>query len=769
MAKPLKCGPGSREQRTGVSVILRYLPGLFLISFYYFHLWQDYDWSEEFVIADWELTTSFDPLKACEQLRTKPRWVTLDGTHPKLSADWPTAVEVLSGKRRPGDPNSFPIRDPEFFVAGGLSMCSSSWEELLSEFQEADEIIHWIKQGVDITQYFKRFQGSFRGKSYNSAHPPRFYQKNSKSCQAQPNLVARTLEERIRNGSLQVLGKVKDLSLEQLPICIMPLTLDKSKFRLCHDERFLNLFIRDLPFKLDTLREVPRLVGKYDLLVNTDEKSGYDHVLLATDSQRFFGVAFGGWIMVYRTLPFGFKAACYIYQRLGLCTSVFLRKFGIPALQYIDDRLFNVSKGQDILDANGKLYAILHLLTSLGYTLSVEKSTLVPTTGLRFLGFIVDTKEVAFKLPDDKKVSFKTLRDSALSGEDIDILTLQKLAGKCSSFAICIPGALFYIRELNRAISQAQKTGKSVPLTGSLREEIEHWCFIDNWEGVATWRKETHSQITIATDASSYKWAGKVMTGEAVGLEVHDYFTDLAEPIHVKEAQAVLKTLQALQDSLKDCRVDLLTDNQALIAAWQRQGSKSKTLNDILKSLFSITIRLNLDLQMQYINTSINPADAPSRTLSSRDAMLSESCWQEIESNFGPHTCDLMALDSNAMSGVTGVLRHFTPYPTPGSAGVNVFAQKVEEELNPYVFPPFSMIPSLLKFLKERKVKQCTMVIPVEDFRPTWWPHVIWHSTTQITLGLKGEKHKLKYPSRQGWILDNLGLPFSLAAVRLGF
>jgi hypothetical protein len=128
-----------------------------------------------------------------------------------------------------------------------------------------------------------------------------------------------------------------------------------------------------------------------------------------------------------------------------------------------------------------------------------------------------------------------------------------------------------------------------------------------------------------------------------------------------------------------------------LIAAWQGQGSRSPQLNKILKSIFACTVRFNLDLKMQYIHTKENPADAPSRSISKQDATLAEDTWAVIERSFGPHTCDLMALDSNTMVGKDGPLRHFTPYPTPLSSGINVFAQKVENELNLFLhhFPWF--------------------------------------------------------------------------------
>ncbi|XP_019627740.1 PREDICTED: uncharacterized protein LOC109472411 [Branchiostoma belcheri] len=61
------------------------------------------------------------------------------------------------------------------------------------------------------------------------------------------------------------------------------------------------------------------------------------------------------------------------------------------------------------------------------------------------------------------------------------------------------------------------------------------------------------------------------------------------------------------------------------------------------------------------------------------------------------HTVDLMALDSNAQSDRLGrPLRHYTPYPTPNSAGVDMF--RYDPRISPqghvenaYVFPPINM------------------------------------------------------------------------------
>jgi hypothetical protein len=135
----------------------------------------------------------------------------------------------------------------------------------------------------------------------------------------------------------------------------------------------------------------------------------------------YFGLSFAGWVMTYNTLPFGFKPACYIYQKSGMLVSSYLRQLGIPVIQYIDERLLVMANGQV---KNSQL--ALDLMCSLGYTFSLQKCVLSPVTRLRFLGFFLDTEKRSFPLPEDnKKQDFKHLRESILYQKSV------------------VPGALF--------------------------------------------------------------------------------------------------------------------------------------------------------------------------------------------------------------------------------------------------------------------------------------------------------------------------------------
>ena len=108
--------------------------------------------------------------------------------------------------------------------------------------------------------------------------------------------------------------------------------VEPIKPRLCNDNRFLNLWIQDRPFSLDSVQHLPKYVLPNFFQPFCDDKSGYNHIQLSVDSQ------WGGWFFVSCCIPFGWKSSAYIYHSTGLVASHYLRSLGIPSSIYIDDR-----------------------------------------------------------------------------------------------------------------------------------------------------------------------------------------------------------------------------------------------------------------------------------------------------------------------------------------------------------------------------------------------------------------------------------------------
>jgi len=139
----------------------------------------------------------------------------------------------------------------------------------------------------------------------------------------------------MENGAVSSVSKV---GVVEPPYLVLPLTVEPSKPRLCHDARFLNLWMTDKPFSLDSIMDLPRYVSRDSFQTVLDDKSGYDHILLTNDSRTFFGIQWGGWFFTYNTLPFGWKISPFIYHSTGLVATNFFRSLKIPCLLYIDDR-----------------------------------------------------------------------------------------------------------------------------------------------------------------------------------------------------------------------------------------------------------------------------------------------------------------------------------------------------------------------------------------------------------------------------------------------
>ena len=324
-------------------------------------------------------------------------------------------------------------------------------------------------------------------------------------------------------------------------------------------------------------------------------------------------------------------------------------------------------------------YIVCEVLTRLGYCINLEKTVFLPSQSIVFLGFLVDSVNRCFRITESKKKKFIALREECSTKSTVSVLDLQKLTGRCISFMLAVPAAKLYTREMNNAISCAIRNQSSVIMTDDLKSEIISWRFLDLWTGKLEWKKERHLAVKVFTDSSLFKWGGYLTIDgkeQKFGDSWPREMTFL--PIMVLEAKALLNVLNSIRESIRRCRVDAHVDNQALIGAWNNEGSKSRMLNSTLKELFQLTLDLDIILNLHYVPSKENLADEPSRQLNKSDAILHTGIWHKIQEQFGGgrgHTIDLMSVDSNTMTDYNGkILKHFTPYPTPLSAGVNLFS-----------------------------------------------------------------------------------------------
>ena len=467
---------------------------------------------------------------------------------------------------------------------------------------------------------------------------------NSKSCEAFEDFVSNSVLERVANGFLSVWG---EQGFCTPPHLVMPITVEPSKPRMCHDERFLNLWMKCPSVKFDPITDLPRYVEQYHYQTKLDDKSGYDHVKLTEDSRTFFGIAWKGYFFVYNTLPFGWSPSAYIYQTKGLTASHFIRSNGVPLSQYIDDRHIGQirlnpaiqSTWSNVELAEAAVFIASLVLVSCGYFVGIQKSVLRPTQNILFLGLISDSVTQSFLLPPGKKEKFARLRESIIASQSVSTKTLQRFAGKVISFSLAVPAARLYIREVNAGISKGIKLSKQVPMSDSLKSELQYWRFLDTWQDSLPWKTEKHFSISVSSDASNTGWGGVISLPNG-NETTRDYWSEeeRVTPIAIREAKALVNTLITFSNYLYNGRVDAYIDSQNLLHFWNNQGGKSIALTDEIKSLFNLTLKLNILLNLHYTPSASLPADAPSRFTSDLDCCLSEDSWRIVDRTHTVHT-----------------------------------------------------------------------------------------------------------------------------------
>lgn len=91
--------------------------------------------------------------------------------------------------------------------------------------------------------------------------------------------------------------------------------------------------------------------------------------------------------------------------------------------------------------------------------------------------------------------------------------------------------------------------------------------------------------------------------------------------------------------------------------ALENFGCKSSSVNESVKEILQCNRQLNFAIDVHFVPSLGNPADEPSRTCSDLDCMLSEKGWDLVEGRSGPHSFDLMSLDSNCRRDHSGFSR----------------------------------------------------------------------------------------------------------------
>ena len=450
------------------------------------------------------------------------------------------------------------------------------------------------------------------------------FAKNHGSASRGLHIVQALLMEEVRLG--RVAGPYDEPPLANLKVSPLGLVekSTKGKFRLIFDLSYPagNAVNDGIPQEcrsvqythFDAITNMIRKLGMGSFLVKVDIRAAFR--LLPVHPSEFYllGMQLEGKFFVDKAIPFGCAASCSLFETFSTFLEWCIKQETGHEwiIHYLDDFC---GAGQSRSAAYDTKEAILRTFQELGVPIAEEKIE-GPDTRIKYLGLIVDTVSMSVTLPEDKLSDLKSAITSCLGRSKITLRELQSLIGKLSfACRAVVPGRAF-LRRLIDATIGVKMPHHRIRVNKSMKSDLLVWEeFLSNFHGSSIiladeWWKECDLQLF--TDASGSVGFGAFCQGHWVSESWPSVMMDY--DITYKELFPITLSLELWGELLRDKRVLLMCDNQAVVASINSKTSRSKTVMSLLRRLVLSALKLNIHIKARHLaGTKNSLADALSR------------------------------------------------------------------------------------------------------------------------------------------------------------
>ena len=513
---------------------------------------------------------------------------------------------------------------------------------------------------------------------------------------------------------------------------LLPLQMEPNKPRVCidgsapgkvgpHDRRR-----EELPCVLDDNRLVVTSLDDGDLMSVVDDSNGFNQARLSSFSRRFAAFLFISCLFYCDALPFGLVASPSKFQMLNRVAVTALQNLGIKIFLYLDDRMIISRLGRPLNPGETSVenYLLFCLLISFGGYVSMKKSMFFPSHQATFLGLDYDTKNKTVTVPRIKYDKTCKEIQEFLDGVFIDgtkyydMKLLEKIRGKLVSWFVVVLNYSYYIKEANEALkvweasngrdvvgryirSNPYLTSAQIPNLAELEAELQEWCILRRMRLSRKYNKGGHHNLFRAkkfdlhTDASG-GGLGSCLIQRLNGqeMETRSFAVPLElvnEPIHAKEAAILLIALASYGNSLDDSFLTIWCDNQSVVESWKKNGGRNLSICRHLRALIEHCEDHRIRLNIEWVSTTEQLADAPSRNYSLANCRIRPSLGELLVMELRV-TMDLFADVTNRLSSC----QFYSRYPFPEAYGQDALtlvnlSPSILSSFIYYAYPPQSL------------------------------------------------------------------------------
>ena len=346
-------------------------------------------------------------------------------------------------------------------VKGRLAQSFDFWERKL---EAPPFVIDIVKQGYSLP--FRVF-------------PPRCFLFNNRSALKNPQFVQSAIVELLERRLIQ--------EHSSPPHCVNPLTVaEGKKLRLVIDLREVNKYSVKPKFHYEDLRSLSEVFEQGFWFFTWDLKSGYHHVDIFQPHQQYLGFAwnFDGVTryFTFTVLPFGLSTTCFCFTKLLRPLVKRWRLMSHNCFVYLDD---GISGQRDYVSARAASLVHRSDLASSGFVTNESKSRWEPIQVGEWLGFLINTIQYKFQIPESKLTKLRRSLQSLILDGHATYRELARFAGFIISLSLAVgPIARLFTRQMHFFIQSRPAWDVSFTFSEALLQELKFWLqHIDSFNG----------------------------------------------------------------------------------------------------------------------------------------------------------------------------------------------------------------------------------------------------------------------------------------------
>ena len=353
-------------------------------------------------------------------------------------------------------------------------------------------------------------------------------------------------------------------------------------------------------------------LGKGCFMAKTDIKSAYRIVPIHPSQYHLLGLKWRSLYYFDKFLPMGLAESCAIFEKISDAIVFTMNRFGVNNIVKVLDDFLILEASKEKCDCS--LRKFKYLCSLLNIPLVEEKTSVTSLQRIIFLGLELDSVAMTAELPKDKLTKYTQDVSLMLAQATTSKKDIQRIVGKLQFSTSVIPIGKPFLRRLIDSIKR--HPGKAViTMSVQMKADLRVWLeFLTHYNGrtiIAQYDVCDSTDIRLFTDASNQGWAAAYGSQWIQGAWNRTW---KQLNIAVRELYPILAVVKLFGHLWKNQRILFRCDNQAIVAAINRQSVPDPTIMKLLRPLVLHLMLNNIRFTATYIRSKDNVlADAISR------------------------------------------------------------------------------------------------------------------------------------------------------------